>query len=94
MSGNKIRQSRIMTAVVGSYPKPDYLYPGDARKILDDCGRSFLEFRQKIGKPEFRERVDRASIMAIADHAAYRHPLKLTHSMSSFLPNCTMLKPT
>ncbi len=67
MSDNKIRQSRIMTAVVGSYPKPDYLYPGDARKMLDDCGRNFLEFGQKIGEPEFKKRVDRASIMAIAD---------------------------
>jgi len=67
MPGDKIKQGRIMTAVVGSYPKPDYLYPGDARRLLDDCGRSFLEFGQSIGEPEFRERVDRASIMAIAD---------------------------
>ena len=67
MSRDKIRQSRIMTAIVGSYPKPDYVYPGDARRLLDDCGRSFLEFGQSVGEPEFKEHVDRATIMAIAD---------------------------
>ncbi|MBW1963860.1 MAG: hypothetical protein JRI40_01375, partial [Deltaproteobacteria bacterium] len=67
MPGDKIRQGRIMTAAVGSYPKPDYLYPGNARRLLDNCGRSFLEFEKRIGKQEFKKRVDRASIMAIAD---------------------------
>jgi len=44
-----------MTAVIGSYPKPDYVYPGNARRLLDDCGRSLLEFEERIGKQEFKK---------------------------------------
>jgi methionine synthase II (cobalamin-independent) len=45
----KIKQDRVMTAVVGSYPKPKYLYHGTGRELLDELGMTFGI--PKIGLP-------------------------------------------
>lgn len=63
----KIKQDRVMTAIVGSYPKPKYLFPGSGRELLDNVGMSFYDLEKEIGSREFRERLDRAALMAIED---------------------------
>ncbi len=55
MVKEKIKLNRVMTAVVGSYPKPKYLFPGSGRELLDTCGRALYEVEKKIGKKEFKE---------------------------------------
>lgn len=37
----KIKQDKILTAIVGSYPKPKYLYQKSGRHLLDHLGFSF-----------------------------------------------------
>ncbi|KKQ77626.1 MAG: 5-methyltetrahydropteroyltriglutamate-homocysteine methyltransferase, nonfunctional [Candidatus Daviesbacteria bacterium GW2011_GWF2_38_6] len=37
----KIKQDKILTAIVGSYPKPKYIYAKSGRKLLDNLGFSF-----------------------------------------------------
>ncbi len=64
---NTFKQERIMTAVVGSHPKPNYLFPGNGRKLLDTFGMTFYDIERKIGTGEFKKRLDRASMMAIRD---------------------------
>ncbi|RME45828.1 MAG: hypothetical protein D6791_09800, partial [Chloroflexi bacterium] len=56
-----------MTAIVGSYPKPKYLFPGTGRELLDAVGMSFYELEKEIGSREFQRRLDRAALMAIQD---------------------------
>ena len=63
----KIPQGRVMTAIVGSYPKPDDLFPGSGRELLDAVGLSFHDLEEQVGKWEFRARLDRAARMAIQD---------------------------
>ena len=59
-----------MTAIVGSYPKPDYLYPDSGRKLLDDVGFSFYDLEKSMGTAEFQKRLERATVEAIADQNA------------------------
>ncbi|MFQ5854153.1 MAG: hypothetical protein ACE5LU_00710 [Anaerolineae bacterium] len=59
-----------MTAIVGSYPKPKYLFPGSGRELLDAVGMSFYDLEKKIGAQEFQQRMDRAALMAIEDQNA------------------------
>jgi 5-methyltetrahydropteroyltriglutamate--homocysteine methyltransferase len=63
----KIPQDRVMTAIVGSYPKPDDLFPGSGRELLDAVGLSFYDLEKQVGKREFEARLDRAARMAIQD---------------------------
>jgi 5-methyltetrahydropteroyltriglutamate--homocysteine methyltransferase len=63
----KIKQDRVMTAIVGSYPKPAFLFRGKARSLLDNFGMNFYELEKRIGREEFRKLTDRAAIMAIED---------------------------
>ncbi len=63
----KIKQDRLMTAVVGSYPKPKYLYHGSGRQLLDELGMTFYGLEEEIGTEEFQQRVDRATLQAIRD---------------------------
>jgi len=66
----KIRQDRVMTAIVGSYPKPKYLFPGSGRELLDAVGMSLYDLEQEVGGPEFQQRLDRAALMAVEDQNA------------------------
>jgi 5-methyltetrahydropteroyltriglutamate--homocysteine methyltransferase len=63
----KIRQDRLMTAIVGSYPKPRNIFNGSGRQLLDEVGLSFYELEREIGATDFQERLDRAALMAIED---------------------------
>lgn len=64
---NKTKQNRILTAIVGSYPKPRYILSYSARELLDDVGIGFYELQKKIGPKEFKKRLDKATLMAIED---------------------------
>lgn len=57
----KIKQDRILTAIVGSYPKPKYLWTKTGRELLDDLGVSFDKANAAKGK------LDKASLQAIKD---------------------------
>ena len=63
----EIRQDRLMTAIMGSYPKPRYIFDRSGRELLDEVGLSFYELEREIGPAEFQERLDRAALMAIED---------------------------
>ena len=63
----KIQQDKVMTAIVGSYPKPAYLYRHSGRRLLDDVGFSFFDLAEEIGETAFRERLDKAALRAIRD---------------------------
>ena len=65
----KIEQNRIMTAVVGSYPKPKYLFQGSGRRLLDSVGMSFYDLEKRIGPERFNKRLDRACLTAIRDQS-------------------------
>ena len=68
--GNEPRQGRVMTAIVGSYPKPDHLFPRTGRELLDEMGMTFYELKQQIGEEAFSARLDRAALMAVEDQNA------------------------
>ncbi|MEE9594738.1 MAG: cobalamin-independent methionine synthase II family protein [Candidatus Hydrothermarchaeales archaeon] len=63
----KILQDQVLTGVVGSYPRPKYIFSGSGRELLDNLGMTFRDLEEKIGAEEFRERLDRAALMAIKD---------------------------
>ena len=63
----KIKQDRLLTAIVGSYPKPDYVYAGSGRALLDEDGAPLYKLKQAIGLVEFEKRLDQAVIEAIED---------------------------
>jgi 5-methyltetrahydropteroyltriglutamate--homocysteine methyltransferase len=58
---------KVLTALVGSYPKPRYVYPKNGRSLLDSFGFAFDSRRQEIGPIEFSRRLDRAALQAIDD---------------------------
>ncbi len=47
---SEIKQNRILTAIVGSYPKPKYIYPKSGRQLLDNLGFSFNEKNRNLDK--------------------------------------------
>jgi 5-methyltetrahydropteroyltriglutamate--homocysteine methyltransferase len=57
----------VLTAIVGSYPKPRYVYPRNGRALLDSFGFAFDRRRDDLGFAEFSRRLDRASLEAIRD---------------------------
>ena len=63
----KVKQDRLMTAIVGSWPKPRYIFDGSGRELLDDVGLGFYQLEREIGPAEFKVRLDRAALMAIED---------------------------
>ncbi len=63
----KIEQDRVMTAMVGSYPKGKNIFPKEGRVLLDDCGLSFYGLEREVGKEEFQRRLDAAALEAITD---------------------------
>lgn len=68
----KIKQDKILTAIVGSYPKPKFIYPGSGRSLLDSVGFSFNKLEKKIGTNQFKKRLDRATKEAILDQNEVR----------------------
>ncbi|MEE8358577.1 MAG: cobalamin-independent methionine synthase II family protein [Candidatus Hydrothermarchaeales archaeon] len=63
----KIQQDKVMTAIVGSYPKPKDIFFGRGRELLDKVGMNFYDLEKEIGKKEFKKRLNRAVIDAIND---------------------------
>ena len=60
-------QDKVLTAIVGSYPKPRYVYPKNGRSLLDSFGFAFDRRREALGADEFSRRLDRAALGAIED---------------------------
>ena len=58
---------KVLTAIVGSYPKPRYVYPRNGRSLLDSFGFALDRRRQEIGSAEFARLLDRAALEAIKD---------------------------
>ncbi len=64
----KIKQTKVLTAIVGSYPKPSYILPlGTARELVSDSGRFFYELEKKLGNAKFKSLLDQACSEAIDD---------------------------
>src|SRR5262249_51185768 len=60
-------QDKLLTAVVGSYPKPRYVYPRSGRSLLDSFGFALDQRRKEVGSAEFSRLLDRAALGAIKD---------------------------
>jgi 5-methyltetrahydropteroyltriglutamate--homocysteine methyltransferase len=60
-------QTRVLTAIVGSYPKPRYVYSRNGRSLLDSFGFAFDRRRQELGSDEFAKLLDKAALTAITD---------------------------
>jgi 5-methyltetrahydropteroyltriglutamate--homocysteine methyltransferase len=58
---------KVLTALVGSYPKPRYVYPKNGRSLLDSFGFALDRRREELGAAEFSRRLDRAALQAIKD---------------------------
>ena len=58
---------KVLTAVVGSYPKPRYLYRRNGRSLLDSFGYAFDRRATETGPAEFARLLDRAAGAAIDD---------------------------
>jgi len=63
----KVQQNKVLTAIVGSYPKPKYVSHTSGRKLLDSVGFCFYEQEKKLGKNAFQKLLDKASLEAIED---------------------------
>ncbi|MCJ7622613.1 MAG: hypothetical protein MUO76_03850 [Anaerolineaceae bacterium] len=66
----KFKQEQMMTAIVGSYPKPKNIFDRSGRELLDEDGHTFYELEKIIGTQEFEKRLDAAAQMAIEDQNA------------------------
>jgi 5-methyltetrahydropteroyltriglutamate--homocysteine methyltransferase len=60
-------QTKVLTAIVGSYPKPRYIYRQNGRSLLDSFGFSFERRQKELGQAEFAKLLDRAALQAIKD---------------------------
>jgi hypothetical protein len=60
-------RGKVLTALVGSYPKPRYVYPRNGRSLLDSFGFALDRRRDEIGQAEFSRLLDRAALEAIKD---------------------------
>ena len=60
-------QTKVLTAIVGSYPKPRYIYPKSGRALLDSFGFSFGCCCNEVGPAEFTRLLDKAALAAIKD---------------------------
>ena len=56
LRNGKISQERVMTAVVGSYPKPRYVFRDGGRTLLDTVGVTFHELEDETGTREFNRK--------------------------------------
>jgi 5-methyltetrahydropteroyltriglutamate--homocysteine methyltransferase len=60
-------QTKVLTAIVGSYPKPRYVYSHNGRSLLDSFGFAFDRRQQELGPAEFARLLDKAALSAIKD---------------------------
>jgi 5-methyltetrahydropteroyltriglutamate--homocysteine methyltransferase len=60
-------QGKVLTALVGSYPKPRYVYGKSGRSLLDSFGFDFDRRRMEVGVAEFSRFLDKAALEAIED---------------------------
>ena len=60
-------QAKVLTAIVGSYPKPRYIYKQNGRALLDSFGFSFDRLQKELGQAEFARLLDKAALEAIKD---------------------------
>lgn len=60
-------QTKVLTAIVGSYPKPRYVYSRNGRSLLDSFGFAFERRRQELGPDEFAKLLDKAALSAITE---------------------------
>ena len=60
-------QTSVLTAIVGSYPKPRYVYGRNGRSLLDSFGFALDRRREELGPDEFAKRLDKATLSAIDD---------------------------
>lgn len=58
MATGKIKQTKVLTAIVGSYPKPKYISKKTGREFLNDLGISFKASKGSM---------DKAALLAIND---------------------------
>lgn len=63
----KLAQDKVLTAIVGSYPKPRYIYSKGGRALLDSFGFALDERREELGEVEFDRLLDKAALQAIKD---------------------------
>jgi len=47
----------VKVTLVGSYPKPEYIFSGDARDLIDLSGENFYEIKARLGSDEFEKRI-------------------------------------
>jgi 5-methyltetrahydropteroyltriglutamate--homocysteine methyltransferase len=60
-------QARVLTAIVGSYPKPRYVYAQSGRSLLDSFGYAFDRRQKELGQAAFAGLLDKAALEAIKD---------------------------
>src|SRR5256885_7392052 len=60
-------QTKVLTAIVGSYPKPRYVYRQNGRSLLDSFGFAFDRRQTELGASEFARLLDKAALEAIKD---------------------------
>jgi len=63
-------RDHVLTAIVGSYPKPRYIYPRGGRALLDSFGFAFDRRREEVGAAEFARLLEDP---ATADAASDRY---------------------
>ena len=66
-NGAQAKVHKVLTAIVGSYPKPRTIYPKSGRALLDSFGFSFDCCRNQVGPTEFKRLLDKAALGAIKD---------------------------
>ena len=63
----KFKQKNVLTAIVGSYPKPHYVFRKSGRKLLDSVGLEFYEAEKNTDRKKRKTLIDKASLHAIKD---------------------------
>jgi 5-methyltetrahydropteroyltriglutamate--homocysteine methyltransferase len=58
-------KDRVLSAIVGSYPKPNYVLPHTGRQLLDSFGFAFENRRREVGDAEFEKLLDLAVTEAL-----------------------------
>src|SRR5882672_9354498 len=67
MKTGKMVQEGILTAIVGSYPKPKSISKKTGRQILDELGATFDADAKRVGAKKFAAKLDAAARDAVKD---------------------------